>query len=137
MRFILMDILGSTAPKKKVLEVLDFKVNSSKTEKPKASVKIKYKGAVQEAEADGVGPVDAAINAIKKALTNGFNFRLTDYNVEIQTENTDASVMVKMTVTNEKGDKVIATGTSPDIIVASIQAFETGYNLLYSKSVSE
>jgi threonine synthase len=137
MRFILKDILGSAGVKKKILEIVDFNVTSTKNDKPKAVVRVKYKGKIQEVDAKGVGPVDAAINAIKKAVSNGFVFRLTDYLVEIDTENTDAAVSVKMTLVNDRGDKVIAIGTSPDIIVASLLAFEDGYNLLHHKGVKK
>lgn len=137
MRFILKDILATAGVKKKVLELVDFHVTSTKNEKPKAVVQVKYKGRLQQVEDTGVGPVDAAIRAVRKAVSNGFVFKLTDYAVEIDTENTDAAVSVKMTLVNEKGDKVIAMGTSPDIIVASLKAFEDGYNLLYHKGVKK
>jgi len=35
-----------------------------------------------------------------------------------------------------KGNRIVATGTSPDIIVASVQAFVDGYNLLWARQQS-
>lgn len=59
---------------------------------------------------------------------NRLNFRSTDYNVEINSKGTDAVVDVKMALMDGKKNKVIAIGISPDIIVATIEAFEEGYN---------
>jgi hypothetical protein len=86
-----------------------------------------------QGNAEGVGPFDAIINAFKKArpaLSPLHNFELTDYIVEIDTARTDATVKVTMTMQDGKGNKVIGTGTSPDIIVASVLAYEEAFNLL-------
>ena len=120
---------------KNPLKVLDFKVEASKNERALGKARIGYNGKEFEVSSYGVGPVDSIINAIKKAvLENGFKFRLTDYNVEITEGGTDASVNVKMTLEDESKNKVVAMGTSPDIIVASIEAFQEGYNLLAFKN---
>lgn len=120
---------------KNPLKVLDFKVEASKNEKSLGKAKIIYNGKEIEVSSYGVGPVDSIINAIKTVLLeNGFKFKLTDYNVEITEGGTDASVNVKMTLEDESKNKVVAMGTSPDIIVASIEAFQEGYNLLAFKN---
>jgi threonine synthase len=118
---------------RKVLEFVDFRVETSRMERPKASVVVKYKSRKSQGNAEGVGPFDAIINAFKKAipsLSPGHNFELTDYVVEIDTARTDATVKVTMTMQDGKGSKVIGTGTSPDIIVASVLAYEEAFNLL-------
>lgn len=62
------------------------------------------------------------------------NFRLTDFNVEIPTTGSDATVEVSMILQDEKGNQVVEKGTSPDIIVAVVEAFEKGYNeLVYQR----
>ena len=38
-----------------------------------------------------------------------------------------------MTLIDKDGNKVVSRTTSPDIIVASIRAFEKGFNILYAK----
>jgi hypothetical protein len=43
-------------------------------------------------------------------------------------------VEVKMTLQDKFGNNVIARTTSPDIIVASLKAYEKGFNILYGKS---
>jgi threonine synthase len=117
------------------MRVIDFEVNATKNEKSLGVARVSYKGKIVEVSANGVGPVDSIINAIKKAvLINGFKFKLTDYEVGISEGGTDASVNVKMTLEDEKKNKIVAMGTSPDIIVASIEAFQEGYNLLAFKN---
>ena len=59
---------------------------------------------------------------------------LTDYDVKIDQRGTDATVEVSMSLKDERDNKVIATATSPDVIAASIEAFERGYNILYNKN---
>jgi hypothetical protein len=126
---------SSIAQVKNPLKVLDFKVEASKNDKAIGIANIAYKGKTEEFKANGVGPVDSIINAIMKAVAkNGFKFKLTDYNVSITEGGTDASVNVKMTLEDEKRNKVVSMGTSPDIIVASIEAFQEGYNLLAFKN---
>jgi threonine synthase len=127
--------LSALEGKEKPLKILDFKVESGRHQKAVGVVKVDYKGHIEEYTSEGVGPVDSVISAIKKAVSsNGFKFRLTDFEVKIAEGGTDASVHAKMTLVDENQNKVIAMGTSPDVIVASVEAFEEGYNLLYFKN---
>ncbi|RMF94228.1 MAG: 2-isopropylmalate synthase, partial [Nitrospinota bacterium] len=116
----------------KILQVLDYEVTAGKHGRPRARVEVEFRGQKITAESEGVGPVDAAINALKKATSehNGLEFRLIDYQVQIDTSGTDSTVEVTMTLQDERENKVVAVGTSPDIILASIEAFEEGYNAL-------
>ncbi len=121
--------------KEKVLSVVDFSVKAGKHEKSIGTAVIIYKGIETKTEAEGVGPVDSVINAIKKAVSNnGLKFHLVDYEVGIAEGGTEASTNVKMTLEDDNKNKVIAMGTSPDIITASVDAFEEGFNLLYLKN---
>ncbi|MFH1127585.1 MAG: threonine synthase [archaeon] len=121
---------------KKVLKVVDFSLNLEKNKPPVACIVLEYGGKVYKESCEGVGPVDALIKAFQKVLRdNGLSYALADYAVDIKTRHSDSAVDVKMTVRDEKNDiSVIAMGTSPDIILASIEAFEEGCNLLLDKS---
>lgn len=125
---ILQDILEKpTRSNKKVFEVVDFHVETSKDKKPKAEVIIKMNGAIIRKQSTGVGPVDAVINALKSAGGRRMKFLLTDYRVEIRSGGTRAVVFVDLKLT-QNGSTSIGQGTSPDIIQASIEAFEHAYN---------
>lgn len=136
LKLILENVLKKPKLKKQALKVLDFRITAMKHDKPEGIITINYLGKEIRQKAAGVGPVDAIINAVTKSLQNGFKFKLTDYSVEINSGGTDAVVDVKMTLMDDKNNKVVAVGTSPDIIVASIEAFEEGYNILYMKNKS-
>lgn len=122
--------------KRKTIKILDFSVNSEKNKPPTANIQLEYKNNTYKESSIGVGPVDALIKAFHKALLkNNMNYILTDYKVDIKTKDSDSTVDIKMAVTDMKTNTtVIAMGTSPDIIVASIEAFEEASNLLYNKS---
>ena len=125
---ILQNILEKpTRSNKKVFEVVDFHVETSKDEKPKAEVIIKMNGIRIRKQSTGVGPVDAVINALKDATGGKMKFSLTDYRVEIRSGGTGAVVFVDLKLT-QNGSTSIGQGTSPDIIQASIEAFEHAYN---------
>lgn len=121
---------------KKILEVKDFFLAVPKHGRPKAEVKVEYEGKIISKQEEGVGPVDAIINAIMSAIRkeDKLKVKLTHYSVEIDTGGTDAAVEVRMGLKDIDNNEVTGSSTSPDVIVASTNAFETGYNLLYRKS---
>jgi len=136
-QFIIENTVQTFIPQKeRVLRVLDFKIQTQYEKAPIAVMKVKVNGDIVKAKAKGTGPVDASINALLKACRKNGNFKveLTDYNVRINTKGTDAAVDVDMKLESDKGDKVVGSGTSPDIIQASIDAFVSGYNVLSLKA---
>ena len=95
---------------------------------PTASVKITIDGEEILNAGVGLGPVDAAINAVK-SLEIFKDIDLIEYHVDAITGGTDAfiDVIIKL----QKGDKVVsARGTEPDIINASVKAYIAGVNRL-------
>ena len=121
-----------------VLKVEDFQVTTTLHGQAHAQVWISFNGERVESTASGVGPVDAVINALKAAASSRGRlfFELIDYQVEINSPGTNASVETTMVLTDAQGNRIVATGTSPDIIVASVQAFVEGYNLLWARQQS-
>lgn len=122
--------------KEKQLEIIDFETKTSKYKKASASIKLRYGKEILLGQADGVGTVDAIITAMKLSIKDHdpLSVTLTDYNVEIFTGGIEAAVKVTITAFDKFGNKIIARATSPDVIVASVSAFEKCYNLLYHKS---
>ncbi len=95
---------------------------------PTASVKITVDGEQILNAGVGLGPVDAAINALK-TLDIFRDIDLIEYHVDAITGGTDAfiDVIIKL----QQGDKVVsARGTEPDIINASVKAYVAGVNRL-------
>lgn len=129
---VLKEYYGETS----VLKVLDFEVHTQKHKKPLAWVQVEFNGVKVNAHAVGVGPVDALLKAMHNSLQahDHLKTQLTKYNVDIFTGGTDAVVNVELTLKDKHGTEVTGTGTSPDVIAASIEAFTSAYNILYYKN---
>ena len=113
-------------PKVKLLEVT---VVAGNTVTPTASVKLQLNGTEKLEAGTGVGPVDAAINAVKRAISGVADVRLEEYHVDAITGGTNA--VVEVWVTMAMADrKITARGADADIIIASIEAVLEGINRL-------
>ncbi|MDR0372742.1 MAG: 2-isopropylmalate synthase, partial [Nitrososphaerota archaeon] len=94
-----------------------------------ASVRLKVHGRDVWGSAIGVGPVDAAINAVKDAIAETEPITLEQYNVKAITGGTDA--MVEVIVHMRRGNRTVtAMGLREDIVKASMEAVITGMNVL-------
>lgn len=136
LQHLIEDVLKTVPDSEKAIKVVDFKVTTSKSGMAQAEASVcLHNDAVKIEKAEGVGPVDAIISAIRKVVDQegSINYGLINYDVKIDQKGTDATVEVSLTLKDDDGNKVIATATSPDIIVASIEAFERGYNILFNK----
>ncbi len=135
LQYIVENVLKAGSEHRPILQVKDFQVTTSLKGKAEAKVWITFDGERVTANASGVGPVDAVVNALKTAAEKRGKlfFDLVDYQVEINSPGTDASVETTIIMKDTKNNRVVATGTSPDIIVASVNAFVNGYNLLWSR----
>ncbi len=97
-----------------------------------ASVRLNLNGKMLTEAATGVGPVDAAINAIKKAVGIVEPIQLENYSVKAITGGTNA--VTEVAVSLSKGDrKATAVGVNEDIVIASVEAMLSGMNVLMTK----
>jgi len=96
---------------------------------PTASVKLTLHGSTFLEAATGVGPVDATLNAVSKAISPDRRAHLDTYHVEAITGGTDAAVDVEVRL--RQGERMVtSTGVSDDIVMASVNAFIRGMNVL-------
>ena len=96
---------------------------------PTASIILEIDGKEIISADVGLGPVDAAINAIKKAVSEYADIELVSYHVDAITGGTDA--LVDVIIQLKRGDKIVtARGARTDIIMASVEAFIEGLNML-------
>lgn len=127
---IVVDVLRIEREEK--IKLVDLSVVSGKNVYPTASLRIEIDGEEIVEAGVGVGPVDAAINALKKAMAGMEmdDLRLEEYHVDAITGGTDA--LVNVVVKISRGDKTItASGVSEDIVIASVYALINGVNRLY------
>jgi threonine synthase len=109
--------------------VLDFQVSTGKDRKAEARVTVRLNKEEKTGLATGVGPVDAVVSALRNAAGGGVAFSLPAYKVTMRSQGTDAAVNVELKLATAQKISV-GKGTSPDIIQASIEAFEDAYNNL-------
>ncbi|MEM2968662.1 MAG: 2-isopropylmalate synthase [Candidatus Bathyarchaeia archaeon] len=121
------NVLGLSG--KKAIQLQEITVVSGNTVTPTASVRLRLNGKEVNGAAIGVGPVDAAINAVKKAIAEVEPIHLEQYNVKAITGGTDA--MVEVVVRMRKGTRTAtAMGVREDIVMASIDAVLGAMNVL-------
>lgn len=107
----------------------ELTVVAGNTVTPTASVKLLLNGLEKMEAGTGVGPVDAAVNAVKRALSGVADVRLEEYHVDAITGGTSA--LVEVWVTMALADrKITARGAGADIIMASVEAVLEGINRL-------
>ena len=99
---------------------------------PTATVKLILPDGTESTQSDvGVGPVDAALNAIRKAMNTGM--RLEEYKSSAVTGSSDSLVQVVVTVSNVQGDGRLTFGSAigTDIVQASVDAMMAAINRDY------
>ncbi|MEM3513996.1 MAG: 2-isopropylmalate synthase [Candidatus Hadarchaeum sp.] len=133
LRAIVDSVLGRGF--KETLKLEELTVVSGNRVTPTSSVRIKFGDKEFVESGVGIGPVDAAMNAIRKVVEGTANVRLVEYHVDAISGGTDAMVSVVVKLTDGKR-MVTARGTSGDIIMASVQAMLNGVNrLLWDKQL--
>jgi (R)-citramalate synthase len=115
--------------KEKPIQLQEITVVSGSPVTATASVRLKLNGKEVSGAAIGVGPVDAAINAVKRAIQEVEPIHLELYSVKAITGGTDA--MVEVMVKMRKGNRTAtAMGVREDIVMASMDAVLGGMNVL-------
>ena len=98
---------------------------------PTAVVKADIDGKEVIAARVGVGPVDAALNAVRDIVGENNHFKLQEFRIDAITGGADALADVYIGLENEKGRIVTARSANPDIVMASVEALVNAMNLLY------
>ena len=125
-------ICGQVPPEEKTVELKELAVVTGSGVIPTASVKLIVNGKEYVSSETGVGPVDAAIKAIRKITDSLVNVRLKEYRLEALTGGSDAMAEVVVKVEDAKGRMVSARAANADIVRASVEAMINGINrLLY------
>ena len=120
-------------PKVRPLKLEELTAMTGNKVTPTASVRIKMEDKLLTEAAVGIGPVDAAINAINNAVALATDIKLDEYSVKAITGGTDA--VVEVTVRLKKGNTVITSnGVHGDIVMASVEAMLSGMNVLMASS---
>jgi D-citramalate synthase len=112
-----------------VLKMKQFTVVSGSNVIPTASVTLMVKDEEITGASTGTGPVDAAMEALRRSVAAVADIRLEEYHVDAIHGGTDA--LVDVTVRLSKDGKIITSrGARTDIIMASVEAVVAGMNRL-------
>lgn len=119
-----------------VFKLRQFTVVSGNTVIPTASVTLVIRGEEVTMAATGDGPVDAAIEALRKCVADVADITLEEFHVDAIRGGTDA--LVDVTVRLSKDGKIITSrGARTDIIMASVEAVISGMNRLIRRDNEE
>ena len=114
---------------KPVIRMRQFTATSGSHMIPTASVTLVVNGVEMTGAATGDGPVDAAMQVLRKCVGEVADIRLEEYHVDAIQGGTDA--LVEVTVRLSKDGKIITSrGARTDIIMASVEAMIAGMNRL-------
>lgn len=114
-------------PGDKKFELIALKVESSTNQTPSATVTLSIEGKEISATAEGNGPVDAAINAIKSKID--LDIEIQEYLIQGVSQGSSDLCKVHTSLLNKK-DKTVKRGfsASTDIVEASVDAFIDALN---------
>jgi D-citramalate synthase len=111
------------------LTLKQFTVVSGTHVIPTASVTLLVNGEEVTGASTGNGPVDAAVEALRRTVAAAGDIRLEEYHVDAIRGGTDA--LVEVTVRLSKDGKILTSrGARTDIIMASVEAVIAGMNRL-------
>ena len=121
-------IMDKVKKAERPIELLEVSVMTGNIITPTASVKAKLRGEEKVEASTGIGPVDAALNAIQSIIDGQGTIKLKDYKIEAISGGLDALAEVIITVENGEGRVVTAKATNEDIVMASVEALVTALN---------
>lgn len=123
------DVLGVMG--EKVVELEELTVVSGSKVTPTASLRLLIEDKEVLEAGIGIGPVDAAIVAVKKSIKDYADIELEEYHVDAITGGADA--LIDVVVKLKHNDEIVtARSTQPDIIMASVEAYLSGINKILS-----
>ncbi len=124
---IASDVLGDKGIKR-IVQLTGFSVSTGIGTMPYAFVKLNIDGKDFLGTDYGVGPVDAALNAIEKVTGKMSKIRIKDYGLASISGGSDALCEVTIKVEDAQGSIVSAKSIGEDIVTTSVQAVIAGIN---------
>ncbi|WP_323737275.1 2-isopropylmalate synthase [Methanosphaera sp. ISO3-F5] len=112
------------------IKLLGINVMTGDSTLPTATVKLDLDGKIKYKAETGVGPVDAALNAIQTLVNEIVHIELEEYHIEAITGGTNALGEVFVITVDEEGNKATGRATDEDIVKASIDAILSSTNKL-------
>lgn len=131
---IASDILGDKGIKR-IVQLTGFSVSTGIGTMPYAFVKLNIDGKDFVGTDYGVGPVDAAFNAIEKVTGKMSELRIKDYGLASISGGSNALCEVTIRVEDAQGNSVSSKSVGEDIVTTSVQAVIDGINRIMLKKL--
>lgn len=128
------DIVGRVSEEDQFLKLKELVVITGLNITPTATVRINVGGEEKLVSDLGVGPIDAACNALQKAVKAFGEMSLVEYNLEAITGGTDALGFVTVKVKDKKDRLYTARAANEDIVSASVQALINAVNRMLASN---
>ncbi len=109
-------------PKEEKVKLEGFTVITGDNVLPTATVKLNIDGNIKTSAQTGVGPVDAAINAIQSLVRETTDIKLKEYHIEAITGGTNALAEVFVILADKEGNSATGRSTVEDVVMASVEA---------------
>ena len=123
---------------KRIVQLTGFSVSTGIGTMPYAFVKLNIDGQDHIGTDYGVGPVDAALNAIQKITGKISEIRIKDYGLASISGGSGALCEVTVKVEDPLGNKVSAKSVGEDIVTTSVKAVVDAINrIMLKKMLSE
>lgn len=132
LRAIAETVIGALPKEEKIVELKEVTVTTGSTITPTASVRLSIRGEERIGSATGVGPVDAAIAAIRNVMGEISELRLKEYHLDAITGGSDALAEVTVKLEDDRGNIYIAKGVREDVVIASVDAMVNGINRYFA-----
>lgn len=123
-------VMGDVAKASQAVVLREVSVMTGNIITPTATVKALVRGKERVLAHTGVGPVDAAVNAVQGLLDSDTSIRICDFRIEAITGGADALAEVVIGVEDDRGRRVSARSAREDIVMASVEALISAINRL-------
>ena len=120
---------------KRIVQLTGFSVSTGIGTMPYAFVKLNVDGEDHVGTDYGVGPVDAALNAIQKVTGKLSEIRIKDYGLASISGGSGALCEVTVKVEDALGNKVSAKSVGEDIVTTSVKAVIDAVNRMMLKKL--
>ena len=131
---IASNVLGEKGIKR-IVQLTGFSVSTGIGTMPYAFVKLNIDGNDFIGTDYGVGPVDAALNAIQKITGKISEVKIKDYGLASISGGSTALCEVTIRVEDTQGNNVSAKSVGEDIVTTSVQAVIDGLNRIMLKKI--
>lgn len=126
-------IAGQVEKRRRHVELKEFTVFTGMNITPTSTVVVDVDGKLARSSNVGIGPVDAALNAIRSAVSE--NITLVEYRLNAITGGSDAlcEVTVKLRMNDDQKVMSVGKGIGTDIVLTSVDAAMEAIDRLLSK----